>query len=554
MLRYFKKHSILSSAAVLLGILTQLLTPLSAVMEQRMIDFIVSGNIRGFLNFLWIAGIVTLGVAAGYFLDGMAEKWFTTAFWESLRNDLYDGIMKRSVTRFAEKDTAVYMSYVNGTVGTVVQNLTRPVFYLISYGVSALVVLGIMIRYSPLLAALSVLCGGLSMILPLLFNKKFGQLMTEHVERSAAMSVQLKESLGGHSVIAAYGVLPCLRRRFRKASGDVAHLDKKMDVAIAGLENIGRFMERASWVITFFAAGAMAARGDITVGTLVLFVSLFGFFSSCLTIYAEMLPLLLGNRENIRLLLGIIDDNHQEFTGTAPAHLETALEVDGLTFRYQEDIPVVENLSMTIRKNEKVALIGPSGCGKSTLIRLLTGSYADYRGTVCYDGTELHDIAPEELRKLVTVIHQNTFIFNDTLRFNICLGEAFPDAVLARALRLSGVERFLGNIPGGLDGDCGENGAKLSGGERQRIALARALIRDVNVLILDEGVSAIDVATANEIEQELLDMKHLTLLTVTHRIRDGLTQQYDRILEMKDGAVRERREPFDAEMSLPDNS
>lgn len=221
-----------------------------------------------------------------------------------------------------------------------------------------------------------------------------------------------------------------------------------------------------------------------------------------------------------------------------PAILERAIEVRGLSFRYKEDIPVIENLDLTLRKNEKVALIGQSGCGKSTLIRLLTGCFADYSGRICYDGVELHDIDPQSLRRLVTVIHQNTFIFNDTLRFNICLGEDFSDEALARAVRLSGVDRFLSDIPGGLDGACGENGAKLSGGERQRIALARALIRDVKVLFLDEGVSAIDVATANEIEQELLSMPNLTLLTVTHRIHDGLTQRYDRIVTMESGALK----------------
>ena len=532
MLRYFKKHILLVMAALLLGILTQLLTPVSAVMEKRMIDLIVSGNISGFLNLLWIAGAVVLGMAFCFFLNGIAEKWFAAKFGESLRNDLYDGIMRRSVTRFAEKDTAVYMSYINSSASTLVQNLTKPVFYLISYGVSALAVLGIMFLYSPLLALLSLACGALSMVLPLRFNKSLGRLMEENVEVTAAMGVQLKEALSGHEVISSYGVLNNMRRRFVRASSDVARTNQKMGVAISELENIGRFMDRTAWVITFLVAGTMAARGDITVGTLVMFTSLFGYFSGSVTIYSQCLPLLFSNRKTIDLMLGIIDDKHREFTGSEGARLENKIEVRSLSFRYKEEIPVLENLDLTIHKNEKVALVGPSGCGKSTLIRLLTGSYANYRGSICYDGTELRDIAPERLRELVTVIHQNTFIFNDTLRFNICLGETFPEEALLRAVRLSGVGRFLGNITGGLDGDCGEGGSHLSGGERQRIALARALIRDVKVLILDEGTSAIDVATANEIERELLDMKDLTLLTVTHRIRDGLTEQYDRIMTM----------------------
>ncbi len=544
MLRYFKRHLPLTALAVLLGILTQLLTPLSAVLEQRMIDLIVSGDISGFLRFLWVAAGAVLAIATGYFLDGITEKWFTFRFWESLRNDLYDAIMARSVPRFGEQDTAEYLSHITGTVGAVVQNLTRPVFYLISYGVSALVVLGTMVWYSPLLAALSVLCGGLSMILPLRFNRKLTALMTEQVALAAALNVQLKESLNGHDVIAAYGVFPSFRRRFRQASGDVARLEKRLGVVIAELENIGRFLDRAAWIVTFLVAGTMAVRGDITVGTLVLFVSLFGFFSSCLTVYAEMLPLLLSNQENIRLLRGFLDEKGPDPSGRARPRLENALEVAHLAFRYQPDIPVLEDLCLTIRKNEKVALLGPSGCGKTTLIRLLTGSYPNYQGDIRYDGTELHDLDPAGLRKLVTVIQQNTFIFNDTLRFNICLGEEFSDEALAQALRRSGVERFLARIPGGLDGPCGENGSKLSGGERQRVALARAMIRKVQVLILDEGVSAIDVATANEIEGELLKMRDLTLLTVTHRLQDGLTGQYDRILVMENGTVRQRREPF----------
>ncbi len=537
MLRYFKKHILLVLSALLLGILTQLLTPVSAIMEKRMIDLIVSGNIPGFLNLLWIAGAVVLGMASCYFLSGITQKCFAARFGESLRNDLYDGIMQRGSARFEEKDTAVYMSYINSSANTLVQNLTTPVFYLISYGVSALVVLGIMFWYSPLLALLSLVCGALSMVLPLRFNKSLSRLMEDSVKVTAAMGVQLKEALSGHEVISSYGVFKNLRGRFVKASSDVAQTSQRIGITVSGLENIGRFMDRIAWVITFLVAGTMAACGDITVGTLVMFASLFGYFSGSVTIYAQFLPLLLSSRKNIELMLGIIDDGHKEFTGSESVSLENKIEISGLSFRYKEEVPVLKNLDLTVHKNEKMALIGPSGCGKSTLIRLLAGSYANYSGSICYDGRELRHIDPEKLRELVAVIHQNTFIFNDTLRFNICLGEEFSEDALMRAVKLSGVQRFLGNVTGGLDGSCGEGGSQLSGGERQRIALARALIRNVKMLILDEGTSAIDVATANEIERELLGMRDLTLLTVTHRIKDGLTEQYDRIMVMKDGRI-----------------
>lgn len=379
------------------------------------------------------------------------------------------------------------------------------------------------------------------MILPLRFNKKLEKQIMNKVIKNAALNVQLKEALNGHEVISSFGVLSKLRVRFIKSNTDVAEAESRMSVALSELENVGQIMNRVAWFITFLIAGTMAAYRDISVGTLVMFISLFGYFSGSMTIYAQLLPLLLSNKENIKMMLGIIDDDSAEFAGTERVSLEDVIEVRDLSFRYKEEVPVLEHLNFIVRKNEKVALIGPSGCGKSTLIKLLTGNYANYLGGIRYDGTELHDIDIEKLKEFVTVIHQNTFIFNETVRFNICLGENFSEEALTRALRLSGVDCFLSSVEGGLDGGCGENGSHFSGGQRQRIALARALIRNVKVLILDEGVSAIDVATANEIEQELLDMKDLTLLTVTHRIKDGLIGQYDRIMMMKDGMIEERQ-------------
>lgn len=541
MFRYFKRHVLLVVAVLMLGIMTQLLTPISAIMEQQMIDLIISGDMAGFGGSLWIAGAVAVSVAFCYFFNGMAEKCFSAKFSESLRGDLYDGIMRRSILRFEEHDTAEYMSFINSNANTLAQNLSRPVFYLISYGVSALVVLGIMFYYSPLLAAASLVCGALSMILPLRFNKKLEKLIMDKVMKSAALSVQLKEALNGHEVISSFGVLSKLRGRFIKSNTDMMEAEFKMGITISELENVGQIMDRVTWFITFLIAGTMAACGDISVGTLVMFISLFGYFSGSVTIYAQLLPLLLSNKENIKMMLGIIDDDSAEFTGTGRVSLEDKIEVRDLSFRYKEEVLVLEHLNLIVHKNEKTALIGPSGCGKSTLIRLLTGTYANYSGGIRYDGTELHDVDIETLRGLVTVIHQNTFIFNETVRFNICLGENFSEEALARALRLSGVDCFLSSVEGGLDGDCGENGSHLSGGQRQRIALARALIRNVKVLILDEGVSAIDVATANEIEQALLDMEDLTLLTVTHRIKDGIIGRYDRIMMMKDGMIEEKQ-------------
>lgn len=540
MFRYFKRRIPLALIALFISVLTQLFRPAAALVEQRMVDLIIMGDLNGFYEKLFLAGGLVVVTALACFLNALAQKRFQVRFEEDLRDDIYDGVMRQSHARFEEKDTAEQMSFVQSHASTISNNFTQPVFILISYGLMAVAVLAIMLYYSALLAALSVVCALLSTVPPLYFNKRLGGQLMEKLDKDAAMTFQLKETLNAHETIAAFGVFPQIRGRFARANHDLANADYRMKVTVSMLENVSMVIQKFTWFTSFFVAGGMAIHGNITVGTLLMFVTLFGEFNACVTLYAQIIPLLLSARPDIKKMLAIIDDKEVEFTGQNPPTYENKVEVSNLSFRYAENVPVLEQLNFAIRKGEKVAVIGASGGGKSTLVKLLSGSYSNYTGAICYDGAELHELDIRKLRKLVTVIHQNTFLFNDSIRFNICLGEDFSEEALRNALRFSGVDRFLSDIPGGLNGECGENGSRLSGGQKQRIALARALIRGVDMLIMDEGVSAVDVETANEIEQELLHMDDLTLLTITHRIKDGLTEAYDRVLLLKNGSLKER--------------
>lgn len=540
MFRYFKSHLLLFTVAVLISIMTRLFVPVTAILEQKMVDLITAGNLAEFQELLPMVGSVVIASALFYFIEALIQRRFQVRYEESIRNDLYDGVMRQSIIQFNEKDTSAQMSYIKSHASTIANNLTGPVFILTGYGLMGIVILCIMWYYSPLIAFISIVFAILSTIPPLFFNRKLGDNLMEKLEKDAAMTFQLKESLNAHETVTAFGTIRCIRERFFQSSRNMANADYKTQVSISMIQNIAQVVQKIVWFLAFFFAGSMAARGKITLGTMIMFITLFSEFNSCVMLFGQTVPILLSIRPDIREVLKIIDNKDAALIGEKMPSFEAMIRVSDLSFRYSDEIPVIEGLNLTIHKNEKIALIGASGSGKSTLVKLLSGYYTTYTGEIYYDNVKLREINSRVLHNFVTVIHQNTFIFNDSIRFNICMGESFSDEELQNALFLSGVDRFLADVPGGLDGVCGESGSLLSGGQRQRIALARALIRGVQFLVMDEGVSAIDVETANEIEQELLNNKNLTLLTITHRIKDGLIDQFDRVLLMEEGKLIER--------------
>ena len=218
-------------------------------------------------------------------------------------------------------------------------------------------------------------------------------------------------------------------------------------------------------------------------------------------------------------------------TGTNKPTFHEKLEVKNLSFRYRDDEPVLDDVMITLQAGKKYVLTGESGSGKTTLIRLLTGELDDYSGEVLYDGVELSNMEHEAVCAIASVIHQDVFLFDDTIRNNICLFEEFSEAEFERAVQLSGVTKFMDQFPEGAEYQVGQRGEFLSGGQRQRVAIARALIRQTPFLILDEGTSALDAQTAEEIEAELMSIPDLTVLTITHNLRSP--EKYDEIFNLR---------------------
>ena len=205
------------------------------------------------------------------------------------------------------------------------------------------------------------------------------------------------------------------------------------------------------------------------------------------------------------------------------------IELDGVSYAYGEN-RVLEGVDLTVRKNGKYLIVGPSGGGKSTLLKLLRKYFGPDQGRILVDGQNLSEITKESFFRSISNVEQQVFMFDDTLRNNLTLYRDISEEKLTRAIREAGLGMFVEKLPHGLDTVIEDNGRNISGGERSRIAIARALLNDSDILILDEAFQSLDYDTARAIESTILSLEHLTVLNVSHIIIKENRDLYNQVL------------------------
>jgi len=528
---YIKKNRFLAFSVVAFGLIGWSMLSGTNIFVQQLVDLIVDGNSGSFGETLIFAAVFTTAAGAMYFLSQVVSEKFVAVIGKDIRNDLHDAVMRRSKHDFNTTDTAEYISAVSNDVNTFGSNFKMSL-WIVSGSASGISALIIMLLYSVPLTLVAIGCSIIAVLLPIIFSKSMQKRQMNLMENQAAFTVEMKEIYSGHEVISSLNLIKSFKERFARSNESLTNADYSVDFLRAAVTGSGQIFTFASKFIMILVAGFLVMNGAITLGAFTLFVALQSTFSGNVGMVFQIMPIISSMKPVVEKITRYMEYSDDSFTGTKDVTFIKEVEVRGLTFNYNENVPLLEGFTFSIKKNQKIALTGPSGCGKTTLIKLLSGDYASYSGDILYDGVCLRELDREKLRRLITIIHQNTYIFNDSIKNNIMLGEFFTEKAFEEAVCLSGVSKFLPDTAEGLNTNCGEKGVNLSGGQKQRIAIARALIRGAKFLVLDEGVSAVDVETANEIEQELLNIPDLTLLTVTHRIKDGLLDKYDRIVQM----------------------
>lgn len=538
MKQLIKNHQKAFYAYMIFNILVPLTNIAFAYSIKGIIDSGMSQNEDALTQAVLVGASVIFIYTGLNFISLRLKNRLVRQIMSRYKNKVFQSILDRDYRDFSKEKSGKFISVLTENMKKIEQDYLHQYFN-ISKNLSLMIfsVLAMFIGnwYLTLLVIIA-------SIIPMMISGFIGQ-KSAYLQKSVMIADQkylakVKDILAGFLVIKSFNVKEAIRQDYRNESeklDEIYFMKGKFDV----LANV---ISQLSGMIVFLVAfgGGMylVFNGYTTIGSVTAIVQLVNFVVMPLN---EVGMGMSKFREGQATLDAFeVKDVIELQTGKMKEYFDDVISFSNIDFSYPNtEEKIFNHLSLKIQKGEKIAIVGMSGSGKSTLLNLLLRFYDVTSGHISIDNQDIQAISAESLYNLMTIVQQDVYIFDDTLRANITLNQSFTDEEIKKAVQQSGLESYVLENELGLQALCGENGSNLSGGQKQRVSIARALIRKTPILLLDEATSSLDNQVTTEIESSILDIQNLTALVVTHKMNENILKKYDRILFMKDGVIVE---------------
>ncbi|MFE0648014.1 ABC transporter ATP-binding protein [Streptomyces sp. NPDC059534] len=470
-----------------------------------------------------------------------------------MREDVQTKLARLPLSYFDKAKRGEVLSRATNDIDNISQTLQQSMGQLINSLLTIVGVLGMMFWISPLLALVALVTVPVSVFVAAKIGKRSQPHFVQQWKSTGTLNAHVEEMYTGHTLVKVFGRQEESARDFREQNEALYEAGFKAQFNSGVMQPVMVFLSNINYVLVAVVGGLKVASGTLSIGDVQAFIQYSRQFSMPLTQVASMANLVQSGVASAERIFELLDAEEQapdtpaDELGTSPADrrgtadLKGKVALEDVSFRYEADKPLIEDLSLTVEPGQTVAIVGPTGAGKTTLVNLLMRFYEVTGGRITLDGVDITRMTREELRTGIGMVLQDTWLFGGTIAENIAYGatrEVTREEV-EEAARAAHADRFVRTLPDGYDTVIDDDGAGVSAGEKQLITIARAFLSDPVILVLDEATSSVDTRTEVLIQKAMARLAHgRTSFVIAHRL--STIRDADVILVMENGSIVEQ--------------
>lgn len=517
------------------------------IVVQKEASFIASLGFSSLMGQLTVVAILTFIVWAleSLFEYLQAVEWRTLAqeVQHDLRLEGYDHIQQLEVAYFEDKSTGNLIAILNDDINQLERFLDNGANDLLQVGTTVVIIGIIYFFLSPLIALFSFLPVPFIILGSIIFQRKIEPRYRKVRGEVGLLSSLLSNNISGISTIKSYGAENYEKERLREQSQNYAHANNSAIKLSSSFSPLIRMVVLAGFLMAMLLGGHLVQAGALAVGSYSVVIFMTQRLLWPLTRLGQTLDLFQRAMASTERIFSLTDTPIRLNDGSKfldKKHTQGRLTFEQVSFRYATGPSIIENLNLELAPGKTLAIVGPTGSGKSTLIKLLLRFYDPSEGQIKIDGTDLKELNQQNLRGLISYVHQDTYLFHGSVRDNIAYGSfGASDEQIQEAALLAEAHDFITKLPQSYDTIVGERGQKLSGGQRQRLAIARAILKDAPIFIFDEATSSVDNETEAAIQRSLERItRHKTTIVIAHRLSTIVNA--DMIYVLNEGQIIEQ--------------
>lgn len=501
------------------------------------IDFTYIGKIL-----LFCLGLYVLSVAFS-FVQGFIMTGITQKVCYRMRREVSEKINRMPMSYFESRTYGEVLSRITNDIDTMGNGLNQSITQLITSVSTVIGVIVMMLTISPLMTLISVLILPISIMLMMFVIKKSQRFFKQQQEYVGHINGQVEEVYGGHNVIKAFNKENDVRREFHETNETLYKSAWKSQFFSGLMQPIMMFVGNLGYVAVAISGAALAIRGTIQIGDIQAFIQYVKNLTQPVQQVAQvtnMMQQMAAAAERVFELLEEIEEEQIVENPVSTEGIKGEVTFEHVKFGYNPDQIIIKDFSAHVKPGQQVAIVGPTGAGKTTMVKLLMRFYDVNGGAILLDGHNIKDFNRRELRDVFGMVLQDTWLFKGTIMENIRYGrlDATDEEVIAAA-KAAHAHRFISTLPGGYNMELNEEITNISQGQKQLLTIARAILADNPVLILDEATSSVDTRTEHRIQRAMDNlMKGRTSFVIAHRL--STIKNADIILVMKDGDIIEQ--------------